>query len=420
MTDFERSTPRQKFVPEVESYRGIAEFNVEYSHITGVMLSPVIAAGLIVSGSATAWTIHIFGILFNSAAAVSMFSVISGFVLGRMLDADSTPYPVIRYGRFIWRRCWRLLPVQLVMSVVIVVCLELFVVGRPVDLSPYPMLQSSMGDFINGTNIPSLSAFEFLRNVSTWSISINPVSWYLNIEMGMCLLLPLLHAAARKKWLAIDLLILAAFSVLTSVWNPAFPAPFFFLVYLPGFYFGLTVESWGRKLAGFVARVPVAGAVLMIGAYLVMVSLLNFMPGKSAARIHFEGFFAFIFLSILVWAPPEPVSRVLNLRPLRWIGRIAFGSYLIHCLLLILLFRAVALHAPRWFGEHGVLLAFVSVPFVLAGTFALASAMFLWVEKPAIRFGDRLLAALLGSWPGAQAAHERAHGGGAALKNLPE
>ncbi len=94
---------------------------------------------------------------------------------------------------------------------------------------------------------------------------------------------------------------------------------------------------WGRKLA------PIPGAV----AVLALIGLAVVLPAESA--VTFQGGLALVALltAVAIWGaiiPGSFVGRVLDLRPIRWIGARSYGIYLWHWPVLVL---AVAIE-PRW------------------------------------------------------------------------
>jgi peptidoglycan/LPS O-acetylase OafA/YrhL len=73
------------------------------------------------------------------------------------------------------------------------------------------------------------------------------------------------------------------------------------------------------------------------------------------------------------------VSRILEWPLLRWIGRLSYSLYIWQQLVI---FPAVVPHSP--------ISAIQQVPLNLALLFAIASASYYFIEKPAIRLGRRL------------------------------
>jgi peptidoglycan/LPS O-acetylase OafA/YrhL len=74
--------------------------------------------------------------------------------------------------------------------------------------------------------------------------------------------------------------------------------------------------------------------------------------------------------------------RLLNLSPLRWLGRISYGAYVFHDLLDVEILNLVKRHTGHY--------RLPSTALALAITLLLAWASFRWYETPFIRLKDRL------------------------------
>ena len=84
-----------------------------------------------------------------------------------------------------------------------------------------------------------------------------------------------------------------------------------------------------------------------------------------------------VVLAALVLHPTSLGARLLSLRPLCWIGRRAYGIYLLHPL------AVAVVHL------HSRLPAFWSAMIAVVATLVMAGASFRWVEAPFLRRKDR-------------------------------
>jgi peptidoglycan/LPS O-acetylase OafA/YrhL len=105
----------------------------------------------------------------------------------------------------------------------------------------------------------------------------------------------------------------------------------------------LPARRWGRRLLAAAAWLAVAA----LGAHLVLSTPLGsqymFRWGFTLVALS-----AAVLLGALMAAPPWPLARLLETGPLRWVGRISYGTYLWHVpVLLVFLRRPENLRWPR-------------------------------------------------------------------------
>ena len=101
------------------------------------------------------------------------------------------------------------------------------------------------------------------------------------------------------------------------------------------------------------------------------------------ALLHEQGYTIAALGSVttIVWAvmqPRNPVARVLALRPIVWLGKVSYSTYLWHVPVFLLL-------SPKRLG----LTDMQALPIRLVVAFAFASASYYFVEKPALRLKKR-------------------------------
>ena len=84
---------------------------------------------------------------------------------------------------------------------------------------------------------------------------------------------------------------------------------------------------------------------------------------------------------VMALEPRSIASRILSLRPLRWLGRISYGAYVFHDIFNPQILRFVMSHT----GHYRLPTAAIG----LSITVLLAWASFRWFETPFIRLKDR-------------------------------
>ena len=95
------------------------------------------------------------------------------------------------------------------------------------------------------------------------------------------------------------------------------------------------------------------------------------------------GFFCLLLLALT--APSGPVTQFLRLRPLRSLGVMAYGTYMVHLPVLFVCFGLLLGTAPRYVTFADAAVAFVA----LAVTVTLAYLSWVFLEKPLLRRGHR-------------------------------
>jgi peptidoglycan/LPS O-acetylase OafA/YrhL len=306
-------------------------------------------------------------------SGVDLFFVLSGFLIGGIL-LDSRDSPTY-FRTFYTRRFFRIVPIYAAMLIVthpLMQTLGLHQVGR---WWIYPL---------------------FLQNF--WMAAKNDwglwaVTWSLAVEEQFYLTLPLIIRKINLQariWLIVAAI--AAAPLLRSlmfVFAPHHPlAPFTLMpcradALLCGVLGAVLIRDpqWEKKLERNYIGLCAALGVLLAGAAL----LTKYARGEplGAPMVCFGyTWLALLYLCVLLLAVTQPrrgLGAILRFAPLRSLGWIAYGVYLLHLIVLI----ALKHFLPAW------PLARVSVA-SLAATFVLAIISWRYFEKPLIDYGHRL------------------------------
>ena len=257
-----------------------------------------------------------YAVALHGYAAVDLFMVMSGFVLGLAHAARVGPSVWHGYGHFLISRLARLYPLYLLTTLV---CLGL-ALGRG-----------------EGWVTPGVVASNLLMADTTfWDVdALNGPSWAVSVEWTLNLFFPifcLIGLRLSQRWTVAVGVLCAGLLVLTSVlevqWNDGIAGSLGVLdnrlLYLrcaPEFTLGLLIWRWWEA-SGRVTRF--GGSGWMLGCLAVMVASL---PFKS---MDFPFLLAFCLLLPGLAQATSPVARVFASRWMCWVGTVSFSLYLWH------------------------------------------------------------------------------------------
>jgi peptidoglycan/LPS O-acetylase OafA/YrhL len=378
---------RTDFVPDLEACRGIAAVLVAGAHAA---YSPVIMAGksdallkiggywstsgLTVNNSLDAACLWILRALLNSTGAVLFFFVLSGFVLAGSLHRSGLSLRAA--AEFLAARVFRIYPA--IIATVSLFTLWYFATGKYID--------------IPGTDLQTV-----LRNMALLIVHMNGVMWTMQVELIAIPVILFAFAVGRINVflaLALAVALLGASYYdwyLNLVPAPGIPRP----KYLYAFVLGVAVFFGGRWLVD-----RVNSALLMILGCLVFftanIDISSYYWRELANYQHLiEVVAAALMVAALAYGRPSIFSRILTMAPLRLLGRVSYSFYLLHPLTLTVVWKM-----PELLGgvvESGVPLSVLALALwavTTAATLPLALLSYVWVEKPGIRLGRRLVTLL--------------------------
>jgi len=322
---------------------------------------------------------HLFGhsitLLHNyGSQGVDLFFAISGFLICSRLLHEDNDTGKINLGDFYLRRAFRILPPVLVFLSLIAVLGSLHVI--PITLMGW---LSSLLFFRNYYS--AVAGFDSFYTLHFWTLS---------VEEHFYLLLPAVLIVCRNfRRLALGCLIvffliwqrifLTGFPQRTDLHINALLLPALLAVLL----FSGQVRLWFvRWMAPSVALV-----------FFAVCALLEHRFGGDASVAYglkpiFKLAFALVIISTVLH-PQAILSRFLELSWLRWIGRLSYSLYVWQQLF----FCDKRIIQPQEFAV-GPLRIFQSSALSMFAVFAVATASYYWVERPAIQFGRRLLTKL--------------------------
>jgi peptidoglycan/LPS O-acetylase OafA/YrhL len=340
-----------RYVPELDGLRGIAIIAVLVHH----QLTPFSLSG---------------GFL-----GVDLFFVLSGFLITSLLLDEFEKTGSISLKNFCMRRGLRLGPalaLYLLASLVVSYHRELISVTNQIKLIVIALLYSTNWRLAFG-----------------WDSTLDPTAiiWSLSIEEQFYLIWPLLVISAlalklKRRFILTGLVltILAVVLHRNLLLNEAVP--------LTRLYYGTDTRADALLVGCMLALLPVTAISVRVKPWLNLASIFSaaglvYLIVVSNFRDWFlyRGGFTVVavltatLIFVAVNSPPRLLSALLKWSPLRWFGRISYGLYLWHWL--------VVQNTSLWY------LGYWEPWARLAIAVAIASASFYFVERPFNRLKSR-------------------------------
>ena len=316
--------------------------------------------------------------------AVDLFFMISGFVMSHVYHQDFLRDFRGNFFRFMGARIARLYPLHIL---ILLLFLATALSSRTADyvatgdFSPIPLTgaRSISAFFANLLMLQGVKASELSWNYPAWSISVEFIAYLL-----FPLLLPIIWEASPRLKAGLAAVLLGLLSYLMLLTNDYFnqwDGPTTLLRCLPEFILGMLMYSLYRSGRLHRWMTTDAAAIGLLAGLFVLLQI-----GNS----DFLTVVVFALLILAAVANDGRVTRLVNAKPLLWLGGLSYSLYLAHGLVQ---FGATRLLTAEGVSDRGALshlssLLLISVMFLIA--FGIAALTYLTVERIARRRLRRL------------------------------
>lgn len=316
-------------------------------------------------------------VLFNGAAAVVLFFVLSGTVLA--MSMDRTGSHLRDLPSYFVRRASRLFPLLVVVTLASA-AMHLYYF-QPQDL---PATTSWMGNYF--AHEPEMR--EILGNALGASNSLNSPAWTIRVELIASALFPALYVLAGRRAFVLGTLVLLTVLAFMPPLSYRFH---YFHMFLISFFVGALIPRHGAAIAQRFDRLPgiarVALCAVLVGTALAfrrLVSPHNHVDPLSVLVMTAAA--AFVVAVVLHGRSGRMLEAPVFVR----LGDISYGVYLIHFAVLFALAHALAPALPPMMTPTQALAANLALAVAtLAITIPLAILTYRLVERPCQDLGRR-------------------------------
>jgi len=321
---------------------------------------------------------HVYPSFFKGGyTGVDVFFVLSGFLITSLLTAEYDKYADISFGKFYARRALRLLPALAVVMIAAVVLV--FAFGK---LEPF------RHETLIGLPFVAFYVGNWAIVVQAAALGVLSITWTLAIEEQYYLLWPLVLSRLLRRLdrqhLAYTLIGLAAVEMVVRLVLSYSNVSYNVITYstathsdglLLGSGLGLLWSMGGAwRLRSEIARR--ANALTIVG--IAVPVLVLFFGTPSLHKVNLWVAVAVVATGLLllglVSRDDGLMNRVMELPPLLWVGKRAYGFYLWHYpIFLVVYYEITSIHSH---------IHLVQLLLVLAGTFVVAGLSYRFVERP--------------------------------------
>lgn len=316
---------------------------------------------------------QIFMLIGNGGAAVTLFFILSGLVLGQSLGRIEFSGKGLL--AFYTKRLLRLYPVYIFVILLIALYMKL---GFTYQEFPHASLW-----YIWWLNF-DMTLKEFFYNLFFIHTYLGGVTWTLRVIIIASFIFPAFYLITKKTNWIIDVLItgLLVYLAFTIFDIPDFRD----LRYLYMFFLGLILP----KFKDFFSTIP--GWLIGISAPFAVLALLAV---RYATDEYIGGFYesliSWMFIGLIVYSAKTKIFDFLNHNWLLFFGKISYSLYLIHFSILYILARIMFLTLPGLpYADNYVAIHSILFLISLAIATGVSMVVYQYVEIPSIKLSGSL------------------------------
>lgn len=324
------------FSPGLGALRGLAALGVVVFHVFLVLpISGIDAPHLekFAPNNGPLLAQHVFLAVFNGRGLVVLFFVLSGCVLAMSLQRDSS-FGIRNLLGYWVRRGFRLYPL-LILAATLGALLQLQIGLEEID-------GVSVWASWHYNTPQSLLPWEWMKNAAGYSYSLNGPAWSIKIELIASLIFPLLYLVALSRMGAMIGGILLVAAMFLAPGDPDNYQRMNLFTFC--FFVGAAIPLHGRSIYQLYRQLPAKLrkllVVMIVLTFMAARILINPDNPRPPSVILIETLCAAFLVAIVLFGSE---GKYLSSPFLQWLGRISYGVYLLH---LIILFALVHLVVP--------------------------------------------------------------------------
>ena len=315
---------------------------------------------------------QIFMILGNGGAAVTLFFIMSGFVLG--LSFSKVTYSPVGLINYLIKRIIRLYPVYIFLVILTAIYMK-----TSFAYTIFPQASSWYSWWMNF----SMTFKEFIYNLLFIHAYTGGVTWTLRVILIASVIFPIFYLISKKTSWWMDILI-TIFLVIIS-FNILNLPNFRDLRYLYMFYSGLSLI----KFSEFFKMIPSWVIYLCLPFALFILMDVRYMTDEYYGGV-IEMIISWNILGLLAFNEKAKLLNIFNTKVLKFFGRISYSLYLIHFSVLYLLARAMFVYLNLPFKQYYLLTHTLLFIISLVIATGVSIVVYNYIERPTLALSSKL------------------------------